>query len=160
MSVKPGLSHRVPGIPKLYLLVGRDKRRFFKMKFLLDKKNRCKRVIFGFALGVIFASLMCAIIFLFEKGWIENLFSYYILIFLNGVPFVALVKLNLPTQFIYPLVFVYFVTLNLILVSVNQNRKYWFLIIIFLIHIIFAVYYNMYLNNLIDPLNKVMEMLF
>ncbi len=131
-----------------------------KMKHLFHGNNKCSKSTPGLLIGVIFASLMCSVIIFFEKGLVDNLVWYYFLIFCNGLPLVVLSQFKLPSNVIYPLTYVYFVTLSLIVGSIKLRKKYWFFIIILLIHLISAIYYHLYLKNLVKPFIEIIERFF
>lgn len=123
------------------------------MRFLF-KNNK---ITFGFIVGVIVACFITLVTFLFDKVLLKNVVWYYLFLFFDGLPLVLLIKLNLSSRFVYLLIFPYFVTLSLIAVTIKLKKKYWFFIIIFLIHIISAFYYNQYLKNATEPLRELIE---
>lgn len=130
------------------------------MESVRGKQNTFRKFIFGAVIGIILASLMSGLIFFLEKGGNQNKIVDQILIFLNSVPLVVLIQFLLDDHWIYPLVYAYLLALSFIAISMAPHRRYRFLRIIFLMHILFAIYYNLYVNYLVDKLGGVLDRLF
>lgn len=122
--------------------------------------NKPKLLINSILFGGLFAAVMCFVLLYFQKVMMEHISLYYILLFVNSVPFTIQLYLKLPNLIIYILYFPYFIGLTYCCIRLDPKLRQLFILCVCAIHLILAILYNSYLINQAKPFGEIIKIFF